>query len=66
MIDDKKAHPVTVLRAVNQLILDVFIKNNFVLASDIALKRSEELMTITHLDCETVSRIKIQITGLCV
>ena len=65
MIEDKKVYPVTVLPAVNRRILDVFIKNNLVLASDITLKGIEDLMTITHLDSETVSRIKMQATTLC-
>lgn len=65
MIERKRIYPVTILPAASKRVLEALVKNDLILAKDIASNTAEDLIAATYLDPDTVLRLKAQAEDIC-
>lgn len=65
MIEGKKLYPVTILSAMKKQSLDVLLRNNIVLAQDIADMDEQTFIRKSGLDIRTAAALKAEADKLC-
>ena len=65
MIEGKRLYPVTILSSMKKQSLDVLLRNNIVLAQDIADRGEEEFIRESGLDIRTARALKSEADKIC-